>query len=350
MGHSDQGREHGAAPSDDPPRISLVVPAYDEAESIQQLHAEATATLSDVGPHEIIFVDDGSADETAAEIAALMAQDARVRGFRLPRNEGKSAAYTVGFAAAGGEIVVTADADLQDDLSELPKLLERLDEGHDLVVGHKLGRFKNEPLKAMPSWVFNVFVWLLFGLRLHDSNCGFRAMRSPVAKNLRLYGDLYRFIPELAHVAGHRVTEVGVQHRRRRHGRSKFGPFRFWTGLMDLFAARFVTAFIAKPLQFFGTVALLAFCVGAGLEIYVLAMKAGGDTFREHIAALIVGAFFILVAVQVLAVGFVGEMIAARADRNPADMRAAPIKPAKRSDAESAVSMARSSESPAASA
>ena len=160
--------------------------------------------------------------------------------------------------------------------------------------------------------MFNGLIALLFGLRLHDSNCGFRIMRLEVARSLELRGDQYRFIPEYAHVKGYRVTEQGVNHRKRKFGRSKYGPVRFWTGLLDLLTARFITAWADKPLQFFGTVGLAPFLLGGGLEAYVLVAKLLGHTFQEHVAAIVVGVLLILVGFQSILTGLIGEMLSAQ--------------------------------------
>jgi glycosyltransferase involved in cell wall biosynthesis len=215
------------------------------------------------------------------------------------------------FSVATGKLVVTLDADLQDDISELPRLLQAHLDGADLVVGWKRTRFDNEPHKAIPSWFFNGLIFLLFGLRLHDVNCGLRLMIRDVAKSLHLYGGFYRFIPVLAHLRGFSVREVSVQHRKREHGHSKYGPRRFWTGLLDLLAVRFVTAFSERPLHLYGSAALVIFILGVGLEIYVLTMKLLGDQFSMHLAALIIGTMLILVAVQILTTGLIGVMFAA---------------------------------------
>ena len=308
-------------------RYSVVIPAYNEAESVAELHREVSEVMTGLGQeYEVIFVDDGSFDDTPARLGELARADPHVRVFRFRRNFGKSAAYTVGFDAARGEVVVTMDADLQDDPAEMPKLLAGLDRPlpgagrraadpvpADLVVGWKQGRLENEPTKTLPSRFFNSLVHLLFGLRLHDSNCGFRAMRRSVATSLELYGDLYRFIPELAYLRGFRVTEAGVAHRRRKYGRSKYGVKRFWTGVVDLVTVRFITGFTQKPLHFFATVGLFPLTAGIGLEIYVLVRKLLGDQFREHVAALVIGVLLIVVGVQLAATGLVGEMITAQA-------------------------------------
>jgi len=311
-------------------RYSVVIPVCNEAESVAELHAELMPVLEKLcGGCEVLFVDDGSFDETPARLAAIAARDPRVRVISFRRNFGKSSAYMAGFEAAQGEVVVTMDSDLQDDPAELPKLLEQLGgdmtelpgdsdrvPGPDLVIGWKQGRLENEPTKTVPSRFFNRLVHLFFGLRLHDSNSGFRVMRRAVAASLELYGDLYRFIPELAFLRGFRVAEVGVRHRRRKHGRSKYGVTRFWTGVLDLVTVRFITGFTQKPLHFFGTLGLFPLLAGFGLEVYVLVRKFMGDEFRTHLAALIIGVLLVVVGIQLIATGLIGEMITASSRRH----------------------------------
>ena len=298
-----------STPASTHPRLSLVIPAFNERESVGELHAQIQKALCDE-PHEILFVDDGSTDGTAEVLDELEASDASVRVIHLARNHGKSAAYMAGFAAARGEIIVTLDADLQDVPAEVPRLVAALDEGADLAVGWKRERLANEPHKKLPSLLYNSAKGLLFGLRIHDSNCGLRAMRREAAQFLRLHGDHYRFIPELLHQAGFRVVEVPVRHRRRRHGKSKYGPGRFVTGLLDLLSVRFITGFGGRPLHFLGSIALALLASGALMELYVLAMKLSGSTFRTHLAALIIGVMLLVVGVQLLAIGLIGEMLA----------------------------------------
>jgi glycosyltransferase involved in cell wall biosynthesis len=293
-------------------RFSVVIPARDEQDSVAELHSELVPVLERLGGgFEVIYVDDGSLDSTPARLAAIAAADHRVRLVRFRANYGKSAAYAAGFAAARGETVLTLDSDLQDDPAEIPNLLAALDEGFDLAVGWKQHRLEHEPVKTVPSRVFNLIKRLVFGLRLHDSNSGFRAMRRAVAAGLDLRGDNYRFIPELAHAAGFRVTERPVAHRRRKFGRSKYGVTRFWTGVLDLVAVSFITRYGRKPLHFFGTLGLVPLLVGVGLEVYVLVRKILGDLFSEHLAALVIGVMLILVGLQLIATGLVGEMVAA---------------------------------------
>jgi len=292
---------------------SIIIPAYNEADSLAELCKEVRDVMGSLScVYEVIIVDDGSTDGTTDVIRELRGEFPEVRSVELIRNYGKSAAYSAGFDAAQGDVVITVDADLQDDPREIPKMLEALEGGLELVVGWKQNRLGNEPSKATASKFFNFFLYLLFGIRLHDSNCGFRVMWRSVAMSLNLHGDFYRFIPELAHVQGYRVGEVPVQHRKRKYGRSKYGPKRFFTGLMDLITVRFVTGFKQKPLHFFGVLAVFFFTAGLGLEGYVLTMKLLGSAFQTHLAALIVGVLLILLGVQVFVTGLVGEMLAAR--------------------------------------
>lgn len=294
-------------------RHSVVIPAYNEVESVRELHARVAPVLDTMGGGwEIVFVDDGSSDGTAAALDAIASEDERVVVIHHPRNFGKSAAYSAAFQEVRGQFVYTLDADLQDDPTELPRLFAELEAGSDLVVGWKKGRMQNEPLKRIPSGVFNWLMTSSFGLKLKDTNSGIRGMRREVTDALVLYGDIYRFIPQLAHTAGFRVTEIPVQHHPRLHGYSKYGPKRFWTGMLDLVSVRFLTHYRERPTHFFATAGLIPLLLGMGLEFYVLAMKLLGHTFQEHVAAIIVGVLLVLVGVQAVAVGLIAELISAQ--------------------------------------
>ena len=294
-------------------RYSVVISAYNEADSVEELYQEVVSSLEPQGgTFEILFVDDGSTDGTGERLAELERRDRRVRLIRLVRNFGKSAAYSAAFRAARGDVVVTLDADLQDDPAEIPRLLARLDAGNDLVVGWKMQRLENEPRKTIPSRVFNTLLRWSFGLDLRDSNSGFRVMRRAVAQSLHLYGDMYRFIPQLAFSKGFRVTEEGVSHRRRKYGESKYGPRRFWTGLLDLLTLRFITRFSQRPLHFLGTIGLFPLILGILLEVYVLVFKLMGDKFQNHIAAIVIGVMLMLLGFQCIVTGLLGEMLSAQ--------------------------------------
>lgn len=291
--------------------ISLVIPVFNERESILPLWGELQATFESIEhDFEVIFVDDGSHDGTGEELQKLSESFSGIRVISFRRNSGKSLVYNSGFMECKGDIVVTMDGDLQDVPGELSGLLAKVEEGFDLVVGWKQARFANEPAKAFPSFFFNLLLGLIFGLRLHDSNCGFRAIRRHVLPCLNLRGDLYRFIPQIAHMNGFKVTEVPVKHRKRKYGSSKYGPLRFWTGLLDVLTLRFVSRFFDRPLHFFGSLGLVPLTLGIMLEIYALTMKLIlGSNFQSHIAAIVIGVLLIMSGTQAILTGLVGEMI-----------------------------------------
>lgn len=310
--------------------ISIVIPAFNESASLATLHGEITSVLRTLGkPYEIILVDDGSNDGTDRAMSELAAADSNVRAFRLSRNQGKSAAYRAGFARARGSIIITLDGDLQDDPNEIPRMLDALDrDSLDLVVGWKQQRMQNEPGKAFPSKLFNRVLRVLFGVRLHDSNSGFRALRAELVSSLVLRGDYYRFIPQLAHLKGYRVAEIPVQHRRRQHGSSKYGWSRFLTGILDAIALRFEVSFSEKPLHAFGALSLPFLLAGIGLELYVLARKIAGDAFADHVAALLVGVMLLIVGVQILSIGLIGVLLAAGRGQGENSVRVQTLAPA----------------------
>ncbi len=236
--------------------LSIIVPVLNESESLAQLFGE----ISSVGQQhgitlEVIFVDDGSRDRSWEVIRELSAQDTRVSGIRLRRNFGKAAALTAGMRAATGEHLMMMDADLQDDPVEIPKFLAELNNGFDVVNGWKQRRL--DPWhKVYPSRVFNGMIGWLTGLRLHDHNCGLKLFRASVAREIRIYGELHRFIPVLAHARGFRVTELPVHHRERQFGHSKYGVRRFLRGFLDLLTVKFLTGFGQRPQHMLGAIGL----------------------------------------------------------------------------------------------
>ena len=242
--------------------FSVVIPVFDEAPSLEQLHRELTEVAAERGyALEILFIDDGSRDNSWATIQSLAARDARVRGLRFRRNFGKAAALQAGFSRARGELIFTLDADLQDDPREMPKFLASLASGADLVSGWKQQRF--DPWhKVWPSRVFNRMVSRLTGVRLHDHNCGYKCYRREVLEELRLYGELHRFVPVLAAARGWRVAEVVVEHRRRVYGHSKFGLWRIPKGFLDLLTVKFLTSYGQRPQHLFGLIGTCLFGLG----------------------------------------------------------------------------------------
>ena len=242
--------------------LSLIVPVLNEEESLRELHRQidAVATKHDYDL-ELIFIDDGSTDTSWTVIESLAAADPRVFGIRFRRNFGKAAALTAGMRAIRGDVVVQMDADLQDDPAEIPGFLAKLDEGYDVVNGWKERRL--DPWhKVYPSKVFNGLVGLLTGLKLHDHNCGLKAFRSEVARELHLYGEMHRFVPVLADARGFRVTEKPVHHRPREFGHSKYGVRRFLRGFLDLLTVTFLTGYGQRPQHLLGGLGLFAFAVG----------------------------------------------------------------------------------------
>jgi glycosyltransferase involved in cell wall biosynthesis len=289
--------------------VSAVIPVYDEAGSLPELHEELVRALEAMGRSwEILYLDDGSRDGSDAVIAALAEKDSRVRGLSFRRNFGKSAALAVGFRMARGEWVVTLDADLQDDPAELPKLAAALEGGFDLVSGWKQDR--QDPMtKTIPSRLFNAVTGMAAGIRLHDFNCGFKLYRREVVESIEVYGELHRFLPALAHWRGFRVGEVAVRHRARRFGRSKFGAARFVNGFLDLLSAAFLSTSALKPLHLFGRVGLLFLMGGLGLGLWFVAMWIGGDPIRVR-PLMLFGAGLVLLGIQLILMGLLGEMIA----------------------------------------
>jgi len=290
--------------------VSVVVPVLDEAESLGALHRELTAALEALGrPYEILFVDDGSGDGSFEVVEKLHRADDRVRGLQLRRNFGKAAALATGFREARGDLVVTLDADLQDDPGELPKLLAALEEAEvDLVSGWKQDR-QDPRSKTWPSRLFNCVTGRLTGLRLHDFNSGFKAYRREVVQEVRLYGELHRFVPALAAWRGFRVAEVPVRHRPRRFGRSKFGGARFWRGCLDLVTVLFLTRYTRRPLHLFGGLGLLAWTVGFVANAYLTALWLAGAQPIGTRPLLAFGVLCMLVGIQFFAIGLLSELV-----------------------------------------
>jgi glycosyltransferase involved in cell wall biosynthesis len=294
--------------------ISVVIPLYNEAESLPELHRELAECLDALGrTWEVIYVDDGSRDGSDRAIDALCAGDARVRALSLRRNFGKSAALATGFRLVRGELVVTMDADLQDDPAELPRLIAALDGGLDLVSGWKQNR--QDPItKTLPSRLFNAVTAAVAGVRLHDFNCGFKVYRREVVDAIEVYGELHRFIPALAHWRGFRVGELPVHHRARRYGHSKFGAARFVNGFLDLLSAAFISTSALKPLHVFGRIGLLFLVVGTGLGLWFVGLWIHGDPIRVR-PLMLFGAGLVLLGIQFILMGLLGEMIASIAAR-----------------------------------
>jgi glycosyltransferase involved in cell wall biosynthesis len=288
--------------------ISVVVPVHDEERTVALLFDELQAALEPLDqPWEAVFVDDGSTDGSFAALTRLHNAKDNVRVVRLRRNFGKAAALAAGFAQARGDVVVTIDADLQDDPAEIPRLLAKLDEGFDLVSGWKVHR--RDPLSRRAlSKIFNWVTSRVSGLRLHDMNCGFKAYRAEVVKELRLYGELHRFIPVLAHYRGHRIAELPVNHRPREHGRSRYGVERYLRGFLDLLTVSFMGRYRHRPLHLFGGLGLLLGALGLAVLAYLTVVKIGGHAIGQR-PLLTLGVLLVVVGLQFFSLGLISEMI-----------------------------------------
>ena len=288
--------------------ISVVVPLHNEERSVTLLYEELQAALEPGGVRwEAVFVDDGSTDGSFSALTRLHNTHDNVRVVRLRRNFGKAAALATGFAQARGETVVTIDADLQDDPAEIPRLLIKLDEGFDLVSGWKARR--RDPLRRrVLSRIFNWVTGRLSGLRLHDMNCGLKAYRSEVVRGLRLYGELHRFIPVLAHYRGFRIAELPVNHRAREHGRSRYGVERYVRGFLDLLTVSFIGRYRHRPLHLFGGLGLVLGAVGFAILVYLTIIKLLGHAIGER-PLLTLGVLLVVVGLQFFSLGLISEML-----------------------------------------
>ena len=291
-----------------PRSISVVVPVHNEERTVALLFEELQAALEPLDrPWEVLFVDDGSVDGTFAALTRLHSQHEEVRVVRLRRNFGKAAALQAGFIQARGEAVVTIDGDLQDDPAEIPRLLAKLEEGFDLVSGWKTQR-QDSWRRRWLSKIFNFTASRMSGLHLHDMNCGFKAYRSEVVKGLRLYGELHRFIPVLAHYRGYRIAELPVNHRPRNHGRPRYGVERYLRGFFDLLSVSFLGRYGHRPLHLFGGLGLLLGLSGTGILLYLTGVKIAGEAIGKR-PLLILGVLLVVVGIQLFSLGLLSEMI-----------------------------------------
>jgi glycosyltransferase involved in cell wall biosynthesis len=305
--------------------LSLLIPVMNEAGNLPELYRQLTDALATVGlPYEIIFVDDGSADQSWAIIKELQQHDPRIVGLRHRRNFGKAQALANGFNVCRGDVIFTMDGDLQDDPNEIPRFLATLDDGYDLVSGWKKRR--HDPLgKTLPSRLFNWTVRKASGVQLHDFNCGFKAYRHDVTQSIRLYGELHRFTPVLASAEGFRIAELPVQHHARTWGSSKYGWSRLTKGFLDLITVVFLTQYRQRPLHLFGLPGLLSLFVGFLMGLYLTL-----DKFVFHSAIgdrplLLLAILLMVIGTQFFGLGLLGEYLAHGSNsprrRAPASLR-----------------------------
>jgi glycosyltransferase involved in cell wall biosynthesis len=291
--------------------VSVIIPVLNERDSLPELYRRLTEVLKEVRrEYEIIFVDDGSSDGSIEVCRSFVSNDARVTVVELRRNFGKATALQAGFQVAKGAIIITMDADLQDDPTEIPRFLEVLESGVDLVSGWKKNR--QDPLtKTVPSKLFNSVTSMLTGIELQDFNCGFKAYRREVVESLDLYGELHRYIPVLAYANGFRIGEIPVNHHPRSYGESKYSFERFIRGAFDLITVLFLGTFKRRPLHLFGLIGIALFAVGFAIDVYLSLLWMTGTAWIGNRPLLIFGTLLIIVGVQILIFGLLAEMVTA---------------------------------------
>lgn len=291
-------------------KISLVIPAFNEAASLPKLYKELVLELEKLeSDYEIIFVDDGSRDNTQKVLEQLFQKNKdHVKVIQFRNNFGKAAALRAGFEMATGDIIITLDADLQDDPAEIGRFIKKIDEGFDLVSGWKQNR-QDSFIKNNTSKIFNFVTNLISRKKLHDFNCGFKAYRVEVAKGLNLYGELHRYIPVIAASQGYKVTETQISHRKREFGKTKYGQIRFIHGFLDLITVLFITKFRARPLHLFGYLGLGFFTLGFLIGIYLTFIKFIGHQSIGNRPLLLFSVMLMIMGVQIGVTGLVGEHI-----------------------------------------
>ena len=293
--------------------ISIIIPAYNEENSIQELYRQIMLSIhgmqqdSLVSNYELLFVNDGSTDQTEKAVLTLHEQDANVHVISLRRNFGKATALNAGLRHVKGDIVFTIDADLQDDPKEFSRFIEKLEEGYDLVVGWKMNRL-DPAEKRLPSKLFNAVTSGFSGVNLHDHDCGFKAFRREVADSLDLYGELHRYIPVLAHRQGFRITEIPVEHHKRKFGHSKYGIERYLRGFFDFMTTVFLIRYSDRPMYFFGKIGLVCFVSGFSVCFYLSVLWFVGNSIGGR-PLLVLGVLLILLGIQFISTGFIGNLL-----------------------------------------
>ena len=291
-------------------KISIVIPVFNENESLPDLKVELDKNLSAYPEWEVIFIDDGSSDGSTEYLADLCAQDSHYKLIQFYRNYGKSAALSEGFKLADGDYIITMDADLQDDPAEIPNLVGKLEEGWDLVSGWK--KIRHDPIgKTLPSKLFNFITRVMTGVKIHDFNCGLKGYKKSVVKSIEVFGGRHRYIPALAGQRKFRITEITVNHRARQFGETKYGGSRLFHGFFDLITILFLNRYDQQPLHLFGFFGLISLHLGLIVECVVLYFKYGlGEPFVKHMALLMFGIMLIVIGIQFFSMGLLGELMA----------------------------------------
>jgi len=293
----------------DPLDLTLVIPLLNEEESLRPLMEKIRGTLDATDlTYEVIFIDDGSTDGSMQVLEELHAAHPEVHVIQFRRNFGKAAAYTAGFQKASGKFVITMDADLQDDPDEIPNLLAKLDEGYDLVSGWKKKRF--DPMgKTLPSKFFNWVTGRVSGIKIHDFNCGLKAYRNEVVKDVRVFGELHRYIPVLANLEGYRVGEIPVQHHPRQFGVTKYGWSRLLKGFLDLLTVMYIGKYMGRPLHLFGTMGLIFGILGMGVNCFIASLWLQTGTIQNRHPLLTLGVLLTVLGVQFICTGLLADML-----------------------------------------
>jgi len=289
--------------------VSVLIPLYNEEDSIVELSIALKKVLESLRTnYEVFFIDDGSTDGSYNKIKEVNRVNSRFKCIKFKRNYGKSAALQEGFKAAKGDYVITMDGDLQDDPEEIPQLIAKLNEGYDLVSGWK--KVRHDPfIKKQTSKFFNLVTSMLVGLRLHDYNCGLKAYVKDVVKNVKVYGEMHRYIPALAYLSGFRVTEMAVTHHERKYGKTKYGLSRFVNGFFDLSTLLFTSKFMKRPLHFFGFIGLVSFFAGFAIMLYLTILKFVENVPISGRPLFFVGILLTIVGAQFFSLGLIAEMI-----------------------------------------
>jgi glycosyltransferase involved in cell wall biosynthesis len=291
------------------PEISIIIPIKNESENLQRLHQELTASLEPVGrPYELIFIEDGSTDESFQLLAKLQASDPRVRVIRFRRNFGQTAAFAAGFASARGRYIVTSDGDLQNDPADIPAMVERLEQGFDIVCGWRKDRKDPFFSRRLPSMMANRLISVATGVGLHDYGCSLKVFRSEVVKPLKLYGEMHRFLPAIASEMGVRIDEVVVNHRARLHGRSKYGISRTIRVVLDLLTVKFLLSYSTRPLQIFGLIGIAMGGLGALITGWLAIQRLFMYQSIGNRPMLLFGILLIFTGVQLVTLGLLAEL------------------------------------------
>ena len=290
--------------------LSVVIPVYNEAENIAALHSELSAVLEQLGrSYEIVYVDDGSTDRGRNLLQELQAGDPHTVLIRFARNYGQTAALSAGFDHASGEVIITLDSDLQNDPNDIPALLAKLDEGYDLVTGWRLPRRDPFLSRRVPSVIANTLIGWITGVRMHDYGCTLKAIRRPVVRGLRLYGEMHRFIPALADDLGARIAEITVHHRPRRFGQSKYGLSRTVRVLLDLITVKFLSSYSTRPIQVFGVIGLLSSGLGLAITAWLGFERIFLGVLLANRPLVWLGILLTIMGLQFITMGLLGEML-----------------------------------------